>query len=186
MPEPGLVKKSVPNDVILGPYEKTVPEQRKTRQNAHSHEKRARLLLEQRSRAHLTGGFRGRNHRNSLGGRSSTAPVSSQYVPRFAVTEALCQAGQATVSLAKEVPVTGSFPRWKILSNVWKMSHCSVCIRLLVWGASGNWRSWRDRSNESETLVWSPLNETFYLYYNAVGDQSRGIGLITSKPLTRH
>jgi len=36
------------------------------------------------------------------------------------------------------------------------------------------------------SLVWNAVNETFYLYYNAVGDKGRGIGLITSKPLTRH
>ncbi|WP_197528729.1 glycoside hydrolase family protein [Aeoliella mucimassa] len=33
------------------------------------------------------------------------------------------------------------------------------------------------------SLVWNPANETFYLFYNAVGNQGRGIGLITSKPL---
>ena len=33
------------------------------------------------------------------------------------------------------------------------------------------------------SLVWNPANETFYMYYNAVGNQGRGIGLITSKPL---
>ena len=33
------------------------------------------------------------------------------------------------------------------------------------------------------SLVWNPKNETFYLYYNAVGEKGRGIGLITSKPL---
>jgi autotransporter-associated beta strand protein len=34
------------------------------------------------------------------------------------------------------------------------------------------------------SLVWNPANETFYMYYNAVGNQGRGIGLITSKQLT--
>jgi len=33
------------------------------------------------------------------------------------------------------------------------------------------------------SLVWEPKTETFYLYYCAVGDKGRGIGLITSKPL---
>ena len=33
------------------------------------------------------------------------------------------------------------------------------------------------------SLVWNPKNKTFYMYYCAVGDQGRGIGLITSKPL---
>lgn len=31
------------------------------------------------------------------------------------------------------------------------------------------------------SLVWNPANTTFYMFYNAVGDQGRGIGLITSK-----
>jgi hypothetical protein len=34
------------------------------------------------------------------------------------------------------------------------------------------------------SLVWNPANETFYMYYNAVGNKGRGIGLITSKQLT--
>jgi predicted GH43/DUF377 family glycosyl hydrolase len=33
------------------------------------------------------------------------------------------------------------------------------------------------------SLVRNPRNETFYLYYCACGNQGRGIGLITSKPL---
>ena len=33
------------------------------------------------------------------------------------------------------------------------------------------------------SLVWNPKNETFYLFYNAVGNKGRGIGLITSKPI---
>jgi hypothetical protein len=33
------------------------------------------------------------------------------------------------------------------------------------------------------SLVWNPANETYYMFYNAVGKQGRGIGLITSKPL---
>jgi predicted GH43/DUF377 family glycosyl hydrolase len=35
------------------------------------------------------------------------------------------------------------------------------------------------------SLVWNPANETYYLFYNAVGNQGRGIGLITSKPLAQ-
>jgi predicted GH43/DUF377 family glycosyl hydrolase len=30
------------------------------------------------------------------------------------------------------------------------------------------------------SLVYNPKNETFYMYYCAVGDKGRGIGLITS------
>jgi predicted GH43/DUF377 family glycosyl hydrolase len=33
------------------------------------------------------------------------------------------------------------------------------------------------------SLVWNPANETYYMFYCAVGDQGRGIGLITGKPL---
>lgn len=34
------------------------------------------------------------------------------------------------------------------------------------------------------SLVYNPANDTFYMYYCAVGNQGRGIGLITSKPLS--
>lgn len=33
------------------------------------------------------------------------------------------------------------------------------------------------------SLVWNPCNDTWYMFYCAVGDAGRGIGLITSKPL---
>lgn len=33
------------------------------------------------------------------------------------------------------------------------------------------------------SLIWNPANETYYMFYNAVGNKGRGIGLITSKPL---
>lgn len=33
------------------------------------------------------------------------------------------------------------------------------------------------------SLVWNSENETYYMFYNAVGNKGRGIGLITSKPL---
>jgi predicted GH43/DUF377 family glycosyl hydrolase len=35
------------------------------------------------------------------------------------------------------------------------------------------------------SLVWNRANETYYMFYNAVGNKGRGIGLITSKPLTK-
>jgi len=35
------------------------------------------------------------------------------------------------------------------------------------------------------SLVYNPKNETLYMYYCAVGEQGRGIGLLTSKPLTQ-
>ena len=34
------------------------------------------------------------------------------------------------------------------------------------------------------SLVYNPQNEAYYMYYCAVGDKGRGIGLITSKPVT--
>ncbi len=33
------------------------------------------------------------------------------------------------------------------------------------------------------SLVWRPANNTYYMFYNAVGNKGRGIGLITSKPI---
>jgi predicted GH43/DUF377 family glycosyl hydrolase len=33
------------------------------------------------------------------------------------------------------------------------------------------------------SLVWNPARETYYMFYNAVGNKGRGIGLITSRPL---
>ncbi len=36
------------------------------------------------------------------------------------------------------------------------------------------------------SLVWNPENETYYMFYNAVGNKGRGIGLITSKPIGQH
>ena len=35
------------------------------------------------------------------------------------------------------------------------------------------------------SLVWNPENETYYMYYNAVGNKGRGIGMITSKPIAK-
>jgi predicted GH43/DUF377 family glycosyl hydrolase len=33
------------------------------------------------------------------------------------------------------------------------------------------------------SLVWNPVNDTWYMYYCAVRNQGQGIGLITSKPV---
>jgi predicted GH43/DUF377 family glycosyl hydrolase len=33
------------------------------------------------------------------------------------------------------------------------------------------------------SLVWNPANETYYMFYDAVGNRGRGIGLITSRPI---
>lgn len=44
-----------------------------------------------------------------------------------------------------------------------------------------------DDSSKHEHYDAVPLsnlsNETYYMFYNAVGEKSRGIGLITSKPI---
>lgn len=41
-----------------------------------------------------------------------------------------------------------------------------------------------DRQYAHKTsLVYNPENDTYYLYYCAVGDKGRGIGLLTSKPI---
>ena len=49
------------------------------------------------------------------------------------------------------------------------------------------WRNTTEQNNKEcahkISLVYNPKNETFYLYYCAVGSKGRGIGLITSKPL---
>jgi len=36
------------------------------------------------------------------------------------------------------------------------------------------------------SLIWNPRNETYYMFYNAVGNKGRGIGLITSKSIARN
>ena len=35
------------------------------------------------------------------------------------------------------------------------------------------------------SLVYNPNNQTYYMFYNAVGNKGRGIGLLTSKPLRK-
>ena len=35
------------------------------------------------------------------------------------------------------------------------------------------------------SLVFNPQNKTYYMFYNAVGKDGRGIGLLTSKPLSQ-
>jgi predicted GH43/DUF377 family glycosyl hydrolase len=52
-----------------------------------------------------------------------------------------------------------------------------------LYKAGGN-PSGLDRKHAHKiSLVWNPVNETYYMFYNAVGNKGRGIGLITSKPL---
>ena len=62
---------------------------------------------------------------------------------------------------------------------------------LLTWTAhpeplykAGGHPGGLDRQHAHKTaLVYNPENDTFYLYYCAVGDAGRGIGLLTSRPL---
>jgi len=52
-----------------------------------------------------------------------------------------------------------------------------------LYKAGGN-PSGLDREHAHKiSLVYNPANDTFYMYYNAVGDRGRAIGLITSRPV---
>jgi Pectate lyase superfamily protein len=55
-----------------------------------------------------------------------------------------------------------------------------------IYKAGGNPSGLDKQYAHKISLVWNPANETFYLYYCAVGNKGRGIGLITSKPLAGH
>ena len=52
-----------------------------------------------------------------------------------------------------------------------------------LYKAGGNPSGLDKQHAHKISLVWNPDNETYYMFYNAVGNQGRGIGLITSKPL---
>lgn len=52
-----------------------------------------------------------------------------------------------------------------------------------LYKAGGNPSGLDSQAAHKTSLVWNPKNETYYLFYNAVGNKGRGIGLITSKPL---
>jgi alpha-N-arabinofuranosidase len=52
-----------------------------------------------------------------------------------------------------------------------------------IYKAGGNPSGLDKKYAHKISLVWNPANETYYMYYNAVGNKGRGIGLITSKPL---
>ena len=54
-----------------------------------------------------------------------------------------------------------------------------------LYKAGGNPSGLDKKHAHKISLVWNPENETYYMFYNAVGDQGRGIGLITSKPLAQ-
>ncbi len=52
-----------------------------------------------------------------------------------------------------------------------------------IYKAGGNPSGLDKQHAHKISLVWNPACETFYMFYNAVGNKGRGIGLITSKPL---
>jgi predicted GH43/DUF377 family glycosyl hydrolase len=54
-----------------------------------------------------------------------------------------------------------------------------------IYKAGGNPSGLDRKYAHKISLVWNPGNETYYMFYNAVGNKGRGIGLITSKPLGR-
>jgi len=52
-----------------------------------------------------------------------------------------------------------------------------------LYKAGGHPRGLDKQYAHKISLVHNPANDTFYLYYCAVGNQGRGIGLLTSRPL---
>lgn len=52
-----------------------------------------------------------------------------------------------------------------------------------LYKAGGNPSGLDMRYAHKISLVWNPANNTYYMFYCAVGNQGRGIGLITSQPL---
>jgi len=55
-----------------------------------------------------------------------------------------------------------------------------------LYKAGGNPSGLDQRYAHKISLIWNPVNKTYYMFYNAVGNKGRGIGLITSRPLTEH
>ena len=53
-----------------------------------------------------------------------------------------------------------------------------------LYKSGGNPSGLDKRYAHKISLVWNPRNETYYMFYDAVGNKGRGIGLITSKPIT--
>ncbi len=54
-----------------------------------------------------------------------------------------------------------------------------------IYKSGGNPSGLDEKYAHKISLVWNPENATFYMFYNAVGNKGRGIGLITSKPLEK-
>ena len=54
-----------------------------------------------------------------------------------------------------------------------------------IYRSGGNPSGLDDTYAHKVSLVWNRENSTYYMFYDAVGNQGRGIGLITSKPLAQ-
>jgi len=52
-----------------------------------------------------------------------------------------------------------------------------------IYKAGGHPTGLDEQYAHKTSLVYCPTNDTYYLYYCAVGNQGRGIGLLTSKPV---
>ena len=52
-----------------------------------------------------------------------------------------------------------------------------------LYKAGGNPSGLDGKYAHKISLVWNPQNQTYYMFYDAVGGKGRGIGLITSRPL---
>lgn len=52
-----------------------------------------------------------------------------------------------------------------------------------LYKAGGNPSGLDKKYAHKISLVWNPANKTYYMFYCAVGNRGRGIGLITSQPL---
>jgi hypothetical protein len=64
----------------------------------------------------------------------------------------------------------------------WDLRHWTACAEPLY--KAGGHPAGLDASCAHKTsLVYNPVNKTYYLHYCAVGNKGRGIGLLTSKPL---
>ena len=52
-----------------------------------------------------------------------------------------------------------------------------------IYKAGGNPSGLDQKYAHKVSLVWNPVNDSYYMFYCAVGNKGRGIGLIASKPL---
>jgi hypothetical protein len=54
-----------------------------------------------------------------------------------------------------------------------------------IYKSGGNPSGLDDRFAHKVSLVWNHENGAYYMFYNAVGNKGRGVGLITSRPLAQ-